>query len=40
MRFLTDEDFQAINAAQIRKQVTVASKSRKRKMPTDDAASK
>lgn len=38
MRILTDEDFQAINAAQIRKQITVASKSRKRKMPTEEAS--
>jgi hypothetical protein len=37
MRILTDEDFKAINAAQIKKQVTAATKSRKRKMPTEEA---
>ncbi|XP_059490536.1 protein SDA1 homolog [Neocloeon triangulifer] len=36
MRILTDEDFKAIDAAQIRKQITVASKSRKRKIADED----
>jgi hypothetical protein len=37
MRILTDDDFKAINAEQVRKQVSAASKSsRKRKAPDDD----
>ncbi|XP_065333560.1 protein SDA1 homolog isoform X1 [Cloeon dipterum] len=36
MRILTDEDFKEIDAAQIRKQITVVSKNRKRKMVDED----